>query len=61
MSLQKEEGKILRKKIFFVGIIILKITKERAGSGSRAVSQGYGSEDPDPYQYVTDPENWVFR
>ncbi len=28
----------------------------KAGSGT--VSQRYGSEDPDPYQNVTDPERW---
>jgi hypothetical protein len=27
-------------------------------SGSGSVSQGYGSEPPDPYQNVTDPEHW---
>ncbi len=26
-------------------------------AGSRSVSQRYGSEDPDPYQYVTDPKH----
>jgi len=41
---------------------------KRAGTGS--VGQKYGSEDPDPYQNVTDPEhcfklkdadNWAFK
>ncbi len=30
---------------------------KRAGSGVGSVSQRYGSEDPDPYQNVTDPEH----
>jgi hypothetical protein len=30
---------------------------KRAGSGAGSVSQRYGSEDPDPYQNVTDPED----
>ena len=30
--------------------------KKREGSGS--VLWRYGSEDPDPYQNVTDPEHW---
>ncbi len=55
----------MKKKIFFVGI--LKVTDERTGSGSAfgsafgSVSQRYGSEDPDPYQNVTDPEHWIKR
>jgi hypothetical protein len=32
-------------------------TTSRSASGS--VSQRCGSEDPDPYQNVTDPEYWV--
>jgi hypothetical protein len=27
-------------------------------SGSGSISQRYGSWDPDPHQYVTDPQHW---
>ncbi len=39
---------------------ILKINKERVGSGvgSGSISQRYGSGDPDPHQNVTDPQRW---
>ncbi len=30
------------------------------GAVSRCVSQRYGSEDPDPYQYVMDPQHWFY-
>jgi hypothetical protein len=42
------------KYIFFVGI--LKPLKTRAGSGS--ILQWYGSEYPDPFENVTNPEHW---
>jgi hypothetical protein len=29
-----------------------------AGSGYGSVSQRYGSEDPDPFQNVMDPQHW---
>jgi hypothetical protein len=41
---------------------ILKVTDENSRVGavsgfeSGSVSQRYGSADPDPYQYVTDPQ-----
>jgi hypothetical protein len=44
----------MEKKLFFVGLLY--DTDKRARSGSRSVSQKYGSKDPDPYQNVTDPE-----
>ncbi len=53
MYLQKGTSIKNKNKIFFVGV--LKVTDERAGSGS--VSQRYGSDDPDPQQNVTDPEH----
>jgi hypothetical protein len=36
----------------------MSLTK-RAGSGDGSVGQRYGSEDPDPHQNVTDPEQWL--
>jgi hypothetical protein len=42
------------QKIFLVGI--LKVNDEIAGFGSDC--QRYNSEDPDPYQNVTDREHW---
>ncbi len=46
-----------QKGISIVGI--LKVTIERAESGSGFVRQRYGSEDlhPYPYQNATDPEH----
>ncbi len=38
---------------FFVGVLA------KVGSGS--ISQKYGSEDPNPYQNVTDPENTAIQ
>jgi hypothetical protein len=29
------------------------------GSESGSIRQRYGSEDPDPYQNVTDPQHWI--
>jgi hypothetical protein len=33
----------------------------RNRAGFRSVSQWFGSADPDPYQYVTDPELFIIR
>jgi hypothetical protein len=53
---KKEKAlKLTRKKIFFVGILKVFDEKSRITVGS--ASQRYGSEDPDPYQNVTDPEH----
>jgi hypothetical protein len=50
---KRNKLKNLEKKIFFVGF----------GAGSRSasgsVSHKYGSEDPDLYQNVMDPEHWL--
>ncbi len=46
------------KQIKFKKNLFYFVIDERAGSGS--VNQVYGSKDPDPYQYVTDPEHWYF-
>jgi hypothetical protein len=43
--------KLGEKKIIFFGVLM--ITDETRGS----LSQRYGSEDPDPYQNVTDLEH----
>jgi hypothetical protein len=34
---------------------------KKTGSGAGCVCQRYGSEDPDPYQHVTDPEHCFQR
>ncbi len=52
----------LQKVINQKNFCILKVTDERAGSGSVAgsglvVSQRYGSENPDPFQNVADPDD----
>jgi hypothetical protein len=43
----------------------LKVTDENCRIRSRirngTVSQRYGSLDPDPYQYVTDPQHWFWE
>jgi hypothetical protein len=54
----RKKGEKVEKKLIFAGI--LKATEERAGSGSgsRIHNPVYGSEYPDPYQNVTDPEHW---
>ncbi len=56
MYLQKVRNK-QKNLIFFVGI--LKVTDEKSQiQNPRYISQKYGSEDPDPYQNVTDLEHW---
>jgi hypothetical protein len=52
----KKKKNLDRKNIF----LFASWRTRRAWSGSGSVSQRYGSEDPDPYQYinVTDPEHW---
>jgi hypothetical protein len=37
---------------------LTKITGSGAGSLFGSVSQRYGSADPDPYENVTDPQQW---
>jgi hypothetical protein len=48
---------------FFFFLAYLKFLKKGVGSGvgsgSRAMSQRYGSADPDPHQNVTDPQRCV--
>jgi hypothetical protein len=35
-----------------------KIAGSRSESESGAISQRHGSADPDPHQYVMDPQHW---
>jgi hypothetical protein len=32
---------------------------EKEGSGSGSISQRHGSVDPDPHQYIMDPQHWL--
>jgi hypothetical protein len=60
MYLQKVKSKKTLEKIVFFDI--LKVTDEKGGSGARSESgfgtRLYGSSEPDPYQNVTDPQNF---
>ncbi len=48
--------KTLEKPLFFVGILKATAKKRRI----RIRNLVYGSQDPDPYQNVTDPEHcWI--
>ncbi len=46
--------KVIRK-IFFVGLF--KVTEQK-GQDPDPLGRGKGSANPDPYQNVTDPEQW---
>jgi hypothetical protein len=56
----RNKKKICKKSIFFAS---LKSLKKGVGSGigSGSISQRYGSADPDPHQYVTDPQHCTLR
>ncbi len=60
LSFLKNDVNVLRKvitKIYFFLVSWRSLTKRAgSGSGSGSVGQRYGSEDPDPYSKVTDPE-----
>jgi hypothetical protein len=58
MYLQKVIGKInLEENLFYVGI--LEVSDEKRRIRIRILkSSVHGSEDPNPYQNVTDPEHW---
>jgi hypothetical protein len=58
MYFQKVGNKQKNVEIFFVGI--LKIPDEKSKIRIRSISSRYGSEDPDPYKNVTDPEHWLY-
>jgi hypothetical protein len=49
---KSNEQNNLKTKFF---VAICQPMRKKAGSGS--VSEWYGSEDPDPYQNVTDPQH----
>ncbi len=53
----------MEKKLFLLPSWRSLTKRAASGAGSGPFNQRYGSEDPDPYQHVTDPEHllYVFR
>ncbi len=55
---KRNKHKNVEKKKFCLLVSWRSLTKS-ARSASGSVSYKYGSEDPDPYQYVTDAGSWT--
>jgi hypothetical protein len=55
MCLQVSYEKKYEEKFFFLASLMS--LKKGVGSGSKSISQRYGSADPDPNRNVTDPQH----
>ncbi len=58
VPLKRIKYKNINTEIFVCLLVSWRSVTKRAGSGAGPVSQRYGSEDPIPYQNVTDPEHY---
>jgi hypothetical protein len=62
MCLWASYKKKIFKNFFMASLMSLKKgVGSGVGSGSGFISQRYGSGDPDPHHYVTDPQYWYIQ